>query len=305
MPRLPALQRLLARADREPGPASYPHALFELFGVPVDGPLPTAAACYYADSQGHAESRYLLHADPIYLRPDQDRLLGFDFHHQPLSMQEAQAFGEAFNQHFADEGLKLLVPHPTRWYLAVEQAPRVDFHPLSAIIGRNVDRFLPEGEEAARWRAWMNEIQMLFHSLPANMEREASGRLPVCGLWFSGGGYMPWKVSRGFTEVKLPSLLTADPEAGRAEVDPLQQGLASLADGTGEDYLYVEQALGRAVVDGDPTAWRQALIRLDQRLQGLMGTEFWLYTCDGQAWHWRPHMRWRWWRRAKPIAMPA
>ena len=290
-PRLPALERLLARGDKIPGPASYPQALFALYGIAGEEPLPTAPVCYYADSGGEPETRYLLHADPIHLRPDQDRLLGFDFRRQPLGGEVASALVEAFNRHFAEDGLELIAPHPTRWYLALEREPDVRFQPLAEILGRNIDLFLPQGADAGQWRAWMNEVQMLFHSLPVNDERVAGGRLPVNGLWFSGGGYLPSKVPGGFAQVSGECCLL--------------QGLDMLSSGGGEDELIVEHGPGRAVLEGDHDAWQRAIVALNVRLQSLMDKELRLYACDGQAWHWQPTMRRRWWRGRKAFGQLA
>jgi hypothetical protein len=302
-PRLPAVECLLARAERQRGPQGYARALFRLFGVDVagldDGDLPTAPLCHHADSGGVGETRYLLHADPIHLRPDQDRLLGFDLGAagevappRGVSVEEAHAFAEAFNRHFAGEGLELLTPHPARWYLALEQPPKVGFRPLAEIIGRNIDLFLPQGAEGARWRAWMNETQMLFHGLPVNQAREAAGAWPVSGLWFSGGGRMP----------RVPGGLVGTQGAEVAGCC-LARGLMQRAARQGSDRLLIASAPQRAVLDGDPKAWREALAALDGRLAPLMREELLLYACDGWQWLWRPAMRRRWWRRPRPLSV--
>jgi len=222
VPRLPALETLLARGERGPGGASVAEVAFELFAVDAD-PAATAALCHAADSGGAEASRVLLHAHPVHLRPDHDRLLAFDFHDRPIRVEEAAAFVDAFNRHFAEDGLELLAPHPGRWYLAVERLPRVRLHPLSDILGRNIDLFLPEGEEARTWRALLNEVQMLFHGLPVNAEREARGLWPVNGLWFSGAGRLPQVPGGRIGGMHAPTPSTAPPphagEAGRGQAE--------------------------------------------------------------------------------------
>ncbi|RMG33274.1 MAG: hypothetical protein D6720_11755 [Gammaproteobacteria bacterium] len=292
-PPLPALQTLLARADREVGPDSYAGVLFELFGMPDPGPaasLPTASLCYLADSGDPDESRYLLHADPIHLRPDQDRLLAFDFHRHPLDPEEAEAFVAAFNAHFAEDGLELLAPHPTHWYLAVDEPPEVQFQPLSEILGRNIDLFLPEGPDARRWRAWLNETQMLFYGLPVNTARETQQQWPVSGLWFSGAGRRP-RV--------LGGQVVPDAEALQC---PLVAGLAACAEQRGDESLQVVHDPGRAVLEADFEAWSQTMQDLDRRLAELMGQELRLYSCDGRVWSWQPAHRWRLWRQPMRVA---
>lgn len=297
LPPLPALERLLARGDRRSGPASFPQALFQLFGGPTVEPLPTAAVSFQADNGGVPDTRYLLHADPIHLRPDQDRLLAFDFHHQPLQPDEAQPFVRAFNTHFGADGLELLAPHPTRWYLAVEDLPEVRFNPLFEILGRNIDQFLPEGPDAGQWRAWLNEIQMLFYQLPENARREVSGQATLNGLWFSGGGTLPDGVEGGAIDPASVSV-----EEGAFSDCPLVAGLAQLAQQSGSDRLHIVLAPGRAVLDGDPQTWQEAVKSLDTGLADLMKEDVCLYLCDGNLLQWSPGMRRRWWRRERRVA---
>ncbi|BAN69478.1 hypothetical protein [endosymbiont of unidentified scaly snail isolate Monju] len=235
-PRLPALETLLARGERGPGGGSIAEVAFALFGVDAD-PAATAALCHAADAGGVEASRVLLHAHPVHLVPDQDRLLALDFHDHSLSAEETAAFVEAFNRHFVEDGLELLAPHPDRWYLAVEQEPRARFHPLADILGRNIDHFLPEGEQARYWRALLNEVQMLFHGLPVNAEREARGLWPVNGLWFSGAGRLPPVPGGWIGGMHAATTSTAPPphagEAGRGQSEGPTPTLPASGEGEG------------------------------------------------------------------------
>ena len=306
VPCLPALETLLARGERGQGGSSIAGAAFALFGVDAD-PVATAALCHAADVGNADVSRVLLHAHPVHLVSDRDRLLALDFHAQSLSTEEATAFVEAFNRYFGENGLELLAPHPERWYLAVEQVPRACFHPLADVLGRNIDHFLPEGDQASYWRALLNEVQMLFHGLPVNTEREARGLWPVNGLWLSGPGRLPLvhggRIGRLLAESSSPPFVE---KAGwEGEVYALFSGLLRCARVTGPDRLWLELDPGRAVLDGDFVAWCQALRRFDERLGSLLGESLILYDAAGQTWHWRPAMRWRIWRRPQRIVPAA
>src|SRR3546814_5998711 len=46
---------------------------------------------------------------------------------------------------------------------------------------------LPAGNDGRRWRAVLNEAQIVLHNHPVNAERVRSGRMPVNSLWFHGG----------------------------------------------------------------------------------------------------------------------
>jgi hypothetical protein len=67
----------------------------------------------------------------------------------------------------------------------------VDTTPPSAARGTTIGDKLPSGADAARFRALMNEVQMLLHEHPVNTEREARGARPINSVWFWGGGTLP------------------------------------------------------------------------------------------------------------------
>lgn len=291
LPRFPNLERLLTRGDQRSAAVGYSETLFDLFGVACvpEQDLPTAAICYQAESGVEPlGDACVFHADPIHLRPDQDRLLAFDFHAQPLTLDEAGEFSAAFNQHFAEDGLKLLTPHPLRWYLVVEQCPALNTRSLDAVLGRNIDLFLPQGDDARRWRGWMNELQMLFHSLPINAVRQNQGQLPVSGLWFSGGGLLPRESTQGFARIE-----------GECQL-PL--GLQTLANAQDDRQLLLDHAPGRAVFDANVEDWLKAVQAVDARLGGLMTQSLVLHPCEGRAWQWQPNHRYRFWRRSKQLS---
>ena len=47
------------------------------------------------------------------------------------------------------------------------------------------------GEGAERWRALLNESQIVLHNHPINAVREARGAVAVNSLWFWGAGTLP------------------------------------------------------------------------------------------------------------------
>jgi hypothetical protein len=284
-PRFATLERWLARADRAPVAKDPEALLFELFGLalPAQGDLPTAAPCYLADS-GEAPEGVVFHADPVHLRPDQDRLLLFDTPAGDLTADEATAFVGAFNAHFQNDGWCLSAPQPGRWYLHVAQQPALRSHPLGEVIGRNIDLFLPEGSAAQDWRQRLNEVQMLFHGLTVNAEREASGRLAVNGLWLHGGGPLPAAPRRA-----------PQPDAA---APPLLIGLRSLAVGADVPRVAWLDAPRRAQWDSDVAAWWAALADVEGRLaEAAAAGPVCLYPGDGFAYRYRPAHRWRVWRR--------
>jgi len=287
---LPRLEVLLARADRLVEPHGYAAGLFTLFGVetPVGADLPTAAVCFL-DDRGEAPTGYVLHADPLQLLPDRDRLLAFGLEDDPLDQDEIAGLVDAFNTHFEDEGLRLYASPAGRIYMHCDRAPSIQTHPLSTVIGRNLDFFLPYGEERRWWHGLLNETQMLCHALELNAEREARGRPTLGGLWFSGGGSLPpgghGPVARLVGDCVLP------------------RGLLALQDGVGKDELVVEHAPGRAVMRADSGAWLHALAELEARMADLLGgcEELHVHPGNGTVYRWHTRSARRFWRRKRPL----
>ncbi len=153
----------------------------------------------------------------------------------PLSPDETQALLASLNQHFATDGLQFVVGESGCWYVKTSQQPEIaTSHPAQA-VNRDINAFLPQGADAAKWRQLQNEIQMLLFSHPVNQMREQTG-LPVCNsLWFWGGGIFPNVTQRQVAMAYGESALF--------------KGLASLA------YLRLQEA--EDVVAGDPagTVW--------------------------------------------------
>ncbi len=287
---MPQLEALLTRADRLTEPAGYATGLFALFGIetPPGADLPTAAVCHFADT-GEASAACLLHADPLQLVPDRDTLLAFGLDDDPLDDTETAQLVAAFNDHFADQGLRLQPTSAGRLYLQCETAPAIRTHALSTVIGRDLDRFLPSGDDRRRWRGLLNETQMLCHALTGNHEREARGRATLGGLWFSGAGRLP-SPGRGPVVRQLGDC-------------PLARGLVALRPGSGDTELVVEHAPRRAVERADAHAWLQALVELDRGVPALARDcdELHVHVGNGTVYRWQPRHARRWWRRRRPL----
>ena len=287
---LPRLETLLARADRLVEPVGYAGGLFALFGIetPAGADLPTAAVCFLADT-GEAPAGFLLHADPLQLLPDLDRLLAFGLDDDPLDADEIARLVEAFNAHFKDDGVYLHGGTAGRIYLRCDRSPSIQTHPLSTVIGRSLDLFLPDGEERRWWRGLLNETQMLCHGLEFNHEREARGRPTLGGLWLSGGGVLPSEGQGPVARVIGDCVLT--------------RGLIALRAGAGTDELIVEHAPNTAVMHADPGGWLQALARLEARMAGLQQDceGLHVHPGNGAVYRWCARSARRWWRRKRPL----
>lgn len=305
--RLPALQTLLARGSRQSSTAGGVEAgLCEALGIARQQDWPIAPISL-AEDGGKAGDAYWLRADPVHLRVMRDRIVLADSAAIDLTREEADALALTIGQHFGDD-LKPLPLHPRRWYLRYTQAPHLVTTPLSVAVGRDIDPLLPQGADAMRFRAELNELQMLLHDHPVNQAREARGELPVNSLWLWGGGHAPAAHS-----ARVP-IYTGDFEAQalgafcNARVDALPARLdAKLLE---TDGVVLLDALTVAGQVGDAYGWREALRGLEQdwfvpllsalRKIGPHGLRL-LDPVSGKALFLHPQDAWKLWRRPQRL----
>ena len=301
--RLPALQSLLARGSRQTSPAEgVEAALCEALGINRQQDWPLAPITLAADG-GEARDAYWLRADPVHLRVMRDRIVLAGSDALSLSREEADALAATIGQHFGDD-LSPLPLHPRRWYLRFPVAPHLTTTPLSVAVGRDIDPLLPHGGDAMRFRARLNELQMLLHEHPVNQAREARGELPVNSLWLWGGGGLPATCATPVTLYAGNAEAQALGAFCRARVHPLPAHLdAQLLE---TDGIILLDALTHSGQVGDACGWREALRELEHdwfmpllgmlRKIGPHGLSL-LDPVNGKALHLRARDAWKFWRR--------
>ena len=308
-PRLPALERLLARARTGGGEeAGGEAAVCTAFGV--DGPpWPVAAAARAGEADavpgGGSPDGWWLRVDPVHLRVDTDHARLFGPYVLGLEATEAAALVERLNGHLEADGLAIEAPAPDRWYLRLAEAPDLRTHDLPEVAGRNVNPFLPGGGAAARWRGWLTEIQMLLHDAPVNIERERRGRLPVNSVWPWGGGFRP-AVGAGPSAVRAGDALTRGLArlAGTPVIDPAE-GEGSWPPG---ETVVVDFGVREPLVHGEIEGWLEALAALDRGwlarlladLRGRRLDRLEIDPCDGRRLRIGRAGLGRIWRRERP-----
>ena len=97
---------------------------------------------------------------------------------------------------FGDVGFTLDAPAPARWYLRLPRDARLPafVDPAEALGADMFDHLPGDGrrrQQARRWRALVNEAQVVLHNHPWNARRAAVGKPPVNALWFWGAGVLP------------------------------------------------------------------------------------------------------------------
>lgn len=299
---LPALSQLLGRGRRSRHePVSKERWLAQRFGLDT---LPVAPLTLTTDLPS-APVGYWLRADPVHLRANRDELLLTDASLLDISSDEADALAKTINILIAEDGLTLWAPTPTRWYLQMPADPQLATTPLSEVVGRNIDRWLPQGPDALRWHRLLNEIQMLLYTHPVNDARFDTGKPQINSLWLWGGGATPLPVqpeAPADTVYSNDVLVQALVAAGKGRAEPVpDSGSALSANG-----MVLLDALAAAVRYGDAYAWREAWLQLERdwfapvlaNVQAGALTRLALSFPElGLAIEARQADRWRFWRR--------
>ena len=162
---VPFLEKMLARSTLEPLPGNGHSCdtlekwLCQKFGMERQQDEPIAPVTLAADGMQPGDG-YWLRADPVHLQIRRTQLLLLP--DLVLGAEEAAQLCASLNLHFNADGLHFFAPSPQRWYLRVENAPKIVTTPLSQASGRGVQMHLPKGKDALRWHKIFNEIQMIF-----------------------------------------------------------------------------------------------------------------------------------------------
>jgi hypothetical protein len=310
-PHTPALRRMLARGDRLPLTAlDFEAALARLFGLQADA-LPWGALGLWGES-GQRPEGFVLRIDPVHLKLGMTDAIVFGGPSLRLSMDDARTLASALEEHFADQGWRITVAAPERWYLQVPESADLQTTPLNRALGRDAGLFKPTGRDAARWLAWLTEAQMLLHAHPVNIAREAKGLPVINALWAWGAG-MLGDLSIG--DMDITTVHADHPLAlglGHAAGLPVYDLPERLGDGdvpgmeAGHPLIILDDAL-HPWLDGDHEDWLATLEGLEAcwfaPLWQAMGrgrlSELILNAAEGGGLRFKRMHRLRVWRRAK------
>lgn len=305
------LEMLLSRSRcKRHKTLGYEHALFKLFGFSdLENGLPVAAVTHILD-QGECAEALCLRADPVHLQVDRDRIIMIGNQNLSVSAEEARQLADEFNSLFAEDGLRLEVPVPNRWYLKGNNKADIKTHPLQNVIGKDIHHHLPKGKGAMQWHNILNEVQMLFYSSQVNERRRQQGLPEINSIWLWGEGDLPqlhkqWQqvwsnevISSALAQLSQSDLASL-PASAEEWLEQAQQG---------GQHLVVIEAVAEALQANDVQRWREMIETINEVwLQALMtslkfntlssirvitdNAEFEL-TAKGLK---------RWWKRRRPL----
>ncbi|NNJ92486.1 MAG: hypothetical protein HKP55_12495 [Gammaproteobacteria bacterium] len=169
---------------------SYENLLAELFDLDIDttktdvpiGAILAQRICVEKPLNSH----HWLRGVPVNLIPDRDRLLLYQME------QQARTQAEIFTRQIADELLnifddlfaEILVDDTSGWLFRLKQPAQITTSSINEVSGKNIENFLPAGDQASQWIAVFNEIQMILHAAD-------SADYGFNALWFEGVGSLP------------------------------------------------------------------------------------------------------------------
>lgn len=232
---------------------------------------PIAALCRQAEKTD-ADSHLWLRADPIYLQAEMNgaRVMAWDNLH--LSLDEQTQILSALRPVFGDFGFELsMSAHGFFYVKALHASPMPIFADATDILGCNLTEFLPKEK---KWLALFNECQIILHNHTLNVVRIKNQQTPINALWFWASGTSPLSVQHVFNKIFTD-------------------------DFTLSAFLSVPQNVP------DSTFNRQLIdvrkVREWSQIESLFDAskEFLFDFADGTQWHWKPNMKWFFWRKAK------
>ncbi|NKB38252.1 MAG: hypothetical protein GKR93_13995 [Gammaproteobacteria bacterium] len=201
--RFDALEMLLSRASKSIVTEESLSALLAnqfAYTQEPDRDIPIAAIGRLIDDEKRPEA-YWIRADPVHLRADQKSLNLLDVSYLSLTQHDALAIAAVVQPSFSELGWELEVPVPSRWYLKLDKKPAIRTTELHSVLGKDIQSFMPFGEDAPTWHRLMNEIQMRLHNADINTMRSERGELAVNSLWPWGGGCLPDLLERKWSRV--------------------------------------------------------------------------------------------------------
>jgi hypothetical protein len=142
---------------------------------------PSAKACLTPEV--YQQAAFWLPVCPVHLIADRDTLVLVPVEALELSLSQAQELGDAFNQHFADDGYRLVVVSELCWFLGSSHEWKTQFPSLAQAISMNLRDAWQNGKDAGVWRKLLNETQMLWFVHAVNQNLEGQGKLTINAFW--------------------------------------------------------------------------------------------------------------------------
>lgn len=224
-----------------------------------DGP---SAAFAFAAMRGlglNASDGHWFIINPVHVQIARNHLLMDDPRQLRLDEAESRALFDCAKPYFDEIQQPLLYGDAQTWFMRADAWKGVQTGTLEAAIGQNLVAWMPEGPGARACRKLQNEIQMLWHEHPVNLQRQQRGLKPINAFWLWGGAdanlnpRAPLQV--GDAQPWLTALGTNKAAADLA---------STLAMEGHDDALIVLGTLNQAALASDWSHWLMQMQQLEQ-----------------------------------------
>ncbi len=192
---------------------------------------------------------------PAHIEIARSHLLMADARRLGLVESHSRALFDSARPYFEDSGITLLYGDANTWFMRADGWAALDTASPDAATGMNLTDWLPLGDRAVDYRKLQNEVQMLWHQHPANVEREARGFGAINGFW-------PWGAATA-ADVAAPTLACAEAPPWLSAIAGRHATFAHLLAEPGQDALFYDGSLAEAALATDWAGWLQHMQRLD------------------------------------------
>jgi len=110
---------------------------------------------------------------------------------ESFSKDQSQSLLKAILPYLKEDGIEIHYLEPDCWLARHDDWATLPTASLDRVAGRNVENWLPRGDNAANLRRLQTEIQMLLYTHSINDARVDNGLSPVNSFWLSGTGELP------------------------------------------------------------------------------------------------------------------
>jgi hypothetical protein len=204
--------------------------------------------------------------NPAHIAVARSHLMMNDLRRLALSDAHSRALFATAKPFFDELGYTLLYAGADTWCMRADGWAGMDTATPDCAAGMNLTEWLPLGEHAIAYRKLQNEVQMLWHNHPANVERESRQLATVNSFWLWGGATAADTVTAAPALVCLdaPAWLSALAGRGAPSVTELLAFVAGTpAPQARQDTLLYCGSVAEAALAADWGLWLQQMERLD------------------------------------------
>jgi hypothetical protein len=190
----PALAALLSRTSghaRVPANdtiRALPHEQWLAKALGIDGagrPAFAAAAMRACGIEAQDGTWFIV--NPIHIEIARTHLMMGDLRHLGLDEADSRALFATALPYFEEAGHALVYGDADTWFMRADDWAGIDTATPDAALGMDLTDWMPIGARAAAFRRLQNEVQILWHTHPVNVAREARRLPPVNAFWSWGG----------------------------------------------------------------------------------------------------------------------